>query len=184
MVLGELGELAAGDKTEAELRLLRDLLHFFAKGVFSGWGQTKVIEDGLQRVRDKETRDTTNRRMTAARAYRVLHESDVAALHGREDFEPTGELMKGDMFPKDIFGITESVPSMDSSSLVGPATWPLCSAQSGQVVACETALLRLVAAQGRDEAVSGCWKCAFVPAGTLLQAKRASRCSLAWGMWA
>eukprot|EP00974_Lingulodinium_polyedra_P024271 2350727-Lingulodinium_polyedra.AAC.1 len=46
---------------------LLDRLHSFSSNVFSGWGQTKIIEDGLQQLRDGETRATTNKRLQAAR---------------------------------------------------------------------------------------------------------------------
>eukprot|EP00974_Lingulodinium_polyedra_P098380 9535144-Lingulodinium_polyedra.AAC.1 len=67
-----------------------------------------------------------------------------------------------------MFGITEAEPSLGTTSLVKPATWPFCPAQSGQAVAAGAALLRACAEHGRAEAVSGCWKCARVPPGTLL----------------
>ena len=65
------------DATEHALTLLSEL----ATMLFAGFGQTKVIEDIIQKLRDRETRDVCNRVVKSLRQLAVMADSDGMDKH-------------------------------------------------------------------------------------------------------
>ena len=44
----------------------------YAKSIFSSWGQTKVVEDGFQTLRAKETRSTMSGELSTSSYWKAL----------------------------------------------------------------------------------------------------------------
>ena len=61
----------AGDTDDAILLELGEL----ACNIFSGFGHTKIIEDGLKTLRQAETMDNVNKRIAVWRRYSVLRDN-------------------------------------------------------------------------------------------------------------
>eukprot|EP00974_Lingulodinium_polyedra_P013968 1353323-Lingulodinium_polyedra.AAC.1 len=75
--------------------------------------------------------------------WHTLREEKVLALHGREELDTTTEEHPAKAkVPKATFSPTNQPPSIQTDSLLQPATWPVFSAQSSQVLGAELQLLR------------------------------------------
>eukprot|EP00974_Lingulodinium_polyedra_P092425 8954768-Lingulodinium_polyedra.AAC.1 len=139
--------------------------------IYRGWGQTKIVEDGFQAIRDREDRDVRNKRVSLITQWSYLRDEGVIAKHQREEFtpaeRPTGpeETKK---VPLSNFEGKRRTPTIDGSSILRKADWPTLTAQTSQGVAAEMALLRWCHKQDCMELASSCWKCNFIPAGTVI----------------
>ena len=63
-------------------------LQRFAEVVWSGFGQSKVVEDANKEVRDKESRDTTNKHLKIAKQWNTLRSMRVLQSHQRQEPDP------------------------------------------------------------------------------------------------
>eukprot|EP00974_Lingulodinium_polyedra_P104425 10108312-Lingulodinium_polyedra.AAC.1 len=65
------------------------MLRKVADTIFSGWCQSKVVEDGNKVVRDEETRAVTNKSsLKPARQWDTLRSREVIAGHQRQELDP------------------------------------------------------------------------------------------------
>eukprot|EP00974_Lingulodinium_polyedra_P113186 10956029-Lingulodinium_polyedra.AAC.1 len=64
------------------------ILHDLALAVFTGWGQTKVVEDAFQRMRDREERDVKNRKLMLTKRWSHLRDEAVIRPHARTEITP------------------------------------------------------------------------------------------------
>lgn len=76
--------LAAEDYKTANCQLLD-----IARGIFEGVGNTKLIEDGFQKLRDHESRDSTNKVQRRMQSWENLVAHQLWATHGRTEVAPT-----------------------------------------------------------------------------------------------
>ena len=169
-VMSEAAAVATDDSLGEDEVLRR--LDALAKSIFTGWGQTKVVEDGIRELRDVEQRGTTNKKVAAIRQLGILRDRKVIALHKREEFEPTTPAVTPKATtPWSTFTAKGTEPTIEIDSLTGAASWPTLSAQTYQVIAAEMALVARAHATDGWEDASGCWKCLFVPTGACLKKK-------------
>eukprot|EP00974_Lingulodinium_polyedra_P108604 10511907-Lingulodinium_polyedra.AAC.1 len=105
----------------AELRTL-------ATNAFSGWGQSKVIEDLLQRLRDAQDRQVTNKTLELQRQWHLMTKGDVIGLHKRQQVQPNPDPVqvhtRTGRTTWSMYTVKGKTPSVDPSSLTRPATWP------------------------------------------------------------
>eukprot|EP00974_Lingulodinium_polyedra_P058038 5588875-Lingulodinium_polyedra.AAC.1 len=55
-VMSEVAEACFSGAEKPEVEVLRDM-QGLSRSIFTGWGQTKVVEDAFNRMRDRESRD-------------------------------------------------------------------------------------------------------------------------------
>ena len=155
---------------DAEADVVLPELASHSRLLFTGFGQTKVIEDGIKEVRDRADRDVCNKRLACVHQWKALQDTRVLGKHGREELAPPAENMPArGKVPWSAFSSYGSTPSMDCSSLVETATWPSLTAQSMQVVCAEQQLFRHCLREGDWEKAEDSWKCNFVRAGAVMQ---------------
>eukprot|EP00974_Lingulodinium_polyedra_P104409 10106841-Lingulodinium_polyedra.AAC.1 len=58
-------------------------LHRHCLLLFSGRGQTKIVEDGLQVLRLHSDRDVRNKRLSTVRRWQILRDEGVIGARGR-----------------------------------------------------------------------------------------------------
>ena len=146
-------------------------------------GQTKIVEDALRELRDKESRDATNKRVTARNQWCALRDRRLIALHKRTEIEaPEGEELAKHFLKDDVFSFSGHQPSVDANAISGQATWPTLTAQTSQGLSPERALMARCYEQECFEDAEQCWRANFVPAGSILFDKTTSRYVLAAGV--
>ena len=109
------------------------MLRLTAQRIVRGWGQSKVIEDSLQRLRDAEQRGVTNRRRELTRQWGLLCGRTIVKLHGRTAIKPReSPTLSREVIGKDMFNFKSQTPSLDGDSITTKASWPSLTAQSSQ----------------------------------------------------
>ena len=162
----EISELVKAGLPEEEVLAT---LSSFSQRVFSGFGQTKVIEDGLQRLRSSEQRTVANKKVECARQWSTLRGQKVLGLHQRDEVEPPPEATaerRG--LSKAASTVRGRAPTLDASAFTHKATWPTLSAQSLQGLSVEHALLEHCFVQGQFEEASCFWKALSVHIGAVI----------------
>ena len=165
-VMAHLGELVQGEALGEDMLL--QALKEFAWYVFIGWGQTKVVEDLFQRLRNREERDVTNNVITPSRQYGIARDEEVLTLHGRAEISTEGEEMSRTGIDKSVYNVRGHEPVIDTMSLVSKATWPTMSAQSQQGIVAEAVLLKHCWNNNCFELADGAWRCLFLQGGTVV----------------
>ena len=164
----EVAEVADETRGATEEEVL-DELKDYASAVFSGWGHSKIIEDALQRLRDREQRDTPNRRLDRVKQWSVLRDKNVIDLHKRVEQAPDeGILDDAPKLPNRLFSYVNQPVSIDATSLTQRATWPTFSAQSSQTLPSDAALLAHCHREDCWESAPGVAKTIFVPQGCVV----------------
>ena len=166
-LMSEVCEWAFGAAENTEAEVLAEL-HALARKLFFGWGHTKIIEDGLKTLRDREERDVTNRKVSRARQWGVLRDDGTISSHKRVEINDDDHERASDVLPASCFSCRDVEPTIDALSMVRKATWPTMSAQTSQVLASERALFQKLEEDDQWDMAPYCWKCMFVPSGTVL----------------
>eukprot|EP00974_Lingulodinium_polyedra_P081004 7847504-Lingulodinium_polyedra.AAC.1 len=106
-------------------------LHKFSLNLFTGWGQTKVVEDGLKQLREAERAESTNGRLEVIRQWGVLRDREVVGLHKREEIKPeVSEDAPKPSLPQSLFICWNKAPTLaDAATLLHKADWPTLTAQ-------------------------------------------------------
>eukprot|EP00974_Lingulodinium_polyedra_P055776 5364200-Lingulodinium_polyedra.AAC.1 len=168
-VMRELAALAATPQMPEMEKL--SALHSFAVRAFSGWGQTKVVEDLLQRLRTSETTTVRNAKLMARRQYGLMRDQAVIGLHQRSEVVTDPANLPPDCPPNSTWAARGHEPAFPATDIMGKATWPTLSAQTLQGLPAEKALLAQRWEKGDLEAASSCWRAAFLETGTVLRLK-------------
>jgi len=169
-LMAEVTALACESPAIADSDVLEQL-GVLARQAFSGWGQTKIIEDGLKELRHREEHDTTNAHISKVRQWASLRDAKVIGLHKLQELEAAEnpDVEAPPKLSKHAFTCRGAKPSIAAESMVGSATWPTMSAQSGQILQAEQQLMRQCRLEGCWENAGACWKCVFTTPGTLLR---------------
>ena len=166
-VLREVGELAFQTEGVSKAEVLEELAAF-ASLVFSSLGQTKLVEDGFQRLRSRE-RDTASKTVKLLRAFNALKEQNLLNLHQRRELDPTGAAPgQPEKATNALFSYVDQDTSFDATGLCQTATWPTMGAQASQCVQTEAELLRFCHQFDCWDKVDAVWRSALVPPGTVL----------------
>ena len=178
----EAAEVAAGGGAEGWVLWQ---LSTVARQIFSGFGQTKVVEDGIGKVRDHEDFDVKNKKVSLRAQWSSLREEKVLEMHGRrevtvlqEDEAPASEPVTWDSC---MHHSNKHECSLGLRPLVGKATWPTLTAQSCQALPLEMCLFRHCVRADDIGALESHWKCAFVDSCTVLREVSTDKHCLALG---
>ena len=125
--------------------------------LFSGWGQTKVIEDVLGTLRDRECRDSKSKAFHLLRQLAVMVDSDGLGNHHRGDIalDPLAQVRTPKLRE---FQAKFMQPQVSLSDITKRATWPTLSALSSQATYLAQAMLRWCARQGKLDKMHRLWK--------------------------
>ena len=144
-----------------------------AHDIFAGFGQTKVVEDTFQVLRDRETRDVRNRTLNRARAWSVARGQGTLGLHNMEEIPGGGsDVPAHPKVSSKLFETKKHTPTVDISSLTRKLDWPTFSPQSQQALWAMRALLRHCHQNNAWEVASKTWLWSLAPLGTVLQRAR------------
>ena len=100
-----------------------------ACAVFSGWGQTKVMEDLLQKLRNRESVDVSNQHISCVHQYAAMRDMDCIANHKRKEMDTSPGDIGTKQPPKSTFNAQNHLPNIEPLPLVQKATWPTLTPQ-------------------------------------------------------
>eukprot|EP00974_Lingulodinium_polyedra_P044053 4228483-Lingulodinium_polyedra.AAC.1 len=87
VALREVGTLAF-DTPDLPKDVKTQQLATMATQVFSGFGQSKVVEDSLNRLRNVEERASKGKVLSLVRQYGILRDESICNLHKRPELDP------------------------------------------------------------------------------------------------
>ena len=148
-------------------------LKAWGKNLWSGWGQTKVVEDGNRIVREHETKDVTNKTVSIAMLWDGLRSAKVLESYGRAEAVPPPDTPP-DQEPKltkDLFDAVGFRPTVDLATFTGRRTWPSFSPLGSRTLWCQAALFRHCKENDCWDDAARCWQCQLLPAGTVVWRK-------------
>eukprot|EP00974_Lingulodinium_polyedra_P097477 9449357-Lingulodinium_polyedra.AAC.1 len=91
--MAEVCALAFSPSTALSLDALRTEISTVATEVFSGFGQTKVVEDVLNPLRDHSDRDSKHGRLRLVRQYCLMRDQGLLQMHRRTEVtDPSGDV--------------------------------------------------------------------------------------------
>ena len=168
-LMEEVATFAAESGDVADDDVLTELAEL-STTLFSGFGQTKVIEDGIQRLRGQEERALANRSVDLARQWASLRDKGVAALHRRPEVDAAATVhLQNPKIDDSVFDYYNTTPSVDTSAIQETLTWPSFTAQGSQSIPVGQALLADCHKRDDFEAASGRWTAACIPSGTFVE---------------
>eukprot|EP00974_Lingulodinium_polyedra_P026653 2569993-Lingulodinium_polyedra.AAC.1 len=101
--------------------------------VFLGWGQTKIIEDSLSRLRDRESRDAEDKLLNLKQQFAAPTGHETMALHRRQELRAPSGGPPGARLGKEFFSVPPDFAcSIDATSLEHKADWPIFSPQTAK----------------------------------------------------
>ena len=120
-VLQEITAMACAPDPIPEEELLQQL-HAYCYFLFTGFGQTKVVEDALKQLRDVEDRSVTNSRLERVRQWALLRDTNILGLHCRPELDPQvpPEPVKPHL-PHSLFSCFDQQPTLQCEKLLGPS---------------------------------------------------------------
>ena len=162
VIVAEVAEavLGATDETRAPLA---ECLREYTKLLFEGFGQTKVVEDSFQVLRDRESRDVCNKILHILRQLACLVDGGTLEKHKRKQVEVVVKDSKPSEVTAADLNASKASPKVDLDSLRKRATWPTFSAQSFQNVASLLSLQRHCSAAGQLDQMHLSWKVSLLP---------------------
>ena len=130
--------------------------------IFSGWGQTKVVEDNFKVCRYVETQGQLNNTRTIQSYYTAMAKSDTIGLHKRQEIrEAEDEPLASDK-PSQTFYCKHHQPSVpDTEAITGKATWSTFSPQSSKTIQADLMLLDYISANKAWASADKCNQCEF-----------------------
>ena len=127
MATVDLPELSVNDRRHR----IRKYLHY----VFTGWGQTKIVEDNFNRCRYVETQGVLNKTRCCATYYTAMANMGTISLHERTEVTATSDTPLAKGRPGEVFHCNNHTPSLpDANNITGKATWATHSPQSSKVL--------------------------------------------------
>ena len=167
-LMAEIGQLlhtsAVGDKP-ALLTWLKE----FCTQLFQGWGQTKVIEDNIKVLRDREQRDVCSRVLKVLRQLGIMIDSGGLALHKREGLQMDSSETSSAKLTQKTFYAHQHQCSIDLQSILGTTTWPSFSAQGAEAMYAVLGFLRNVYSKDSLHLTCNAWRVSLVGDHTVLR---------------
>ena len=122
-----------------------------ARALYAGWGQTKVVEDTNRVLRDRETRDVNNRRLSMINYWSAMRGGKTIALHDREEISPHPDTQGRTTIPAGMFSSSKhTVGLQGTEAITGSTTWRSYSPQSAVGQYAHLVLLRYLASKGPE----------------------------------
>lgn len=148
-------------------------------GLFSGVGQTKLVEDAFQKLRDHETRDSAHKMLGRMQAWEDLVQHKLWAVHGREEVSGATAAATPANFGNSLFVLVAKAgegefeqpidDSLQLSRIMGSVDWVTFDAQSQmERVGAVQHLLSMHVGGKQWHLCDGAWKCSLVPEGHLV----------------
>lgn len=142
--------------------------------MFAGWGQTKVVEDTIQKLRDHEQRDSSSKEVCRMQSWENMVSHRVMEQYGRVEIQPTSNATMPNTFGDNLFHPAVVRPGevkqgkLDLDKILAKVDWVSHSAQSQQNnVAISQLLLHLHQGGSWDFAAQS-WKASIMPEGCLI----------------
>jgi hypothetical protein len=112
---------------------MMDKLRNYVRAIYGGWGQTKVVEDTNKVLRDRETRDVTNRRLSCVSYWSAARGGKTIGLHDRTEIEPAADQEAPGKLPMGTFSAKDHTCSLEGAEdIMGTASWRSYTPASSQ----------------------------------------------------
>ena len=147
------------------------VLRAMAADAFACLGDTKIVEDCFNYVRDRETRDTRTKVLKLQKQLYLTYLSETITEHQFTDVrQPPGYVSSNcSAVPRDCFFSDGIDFSLSADSLLGPRDWPSLKPVHFPVIAAQTHLIRHCQMHSLWNDVTKCWHSAFLPLGSIFR---------------
>jgi hypothetical protein len=147
---------------------------------FSGFGESKVVEDGNQILRNTETRGQANKHVCRERRMAELVDSKVFVTHGKVD-AAAGQLQNSQrlpMLPPTFFAVTKDSPQEPEDAklfegIMHKRTWASFTATSSGSLYYNLCFCRALLSSGRDDSLAlaeRAWRTSLLQEGMICKA--------------
>ena len=151
---------------------IRARLQTYVCTLFSGWLQTKVVEDVFQDARRRETHDVENKQLKISTYYARVAAMDTIGEHHRQEIQPEDDEPKASGTTKDVFYAQRHHPSLVSAGdITGHCDWQTFSAQSSKTIDADIFITRCMYLSDRWEMSSKCWQASLLPKRCVVKVK-------------
>lgn len=143
------------------------------RNLFSGFGQSKLVEDCMQRLRDHEHRDAPARLMEEFRAWQIPVDSNLLNEHGFRELVAHGNAATPDGFSCDrlfqpVHGSNGDRDSCNLRAILSQQTWVTWNSKTIRNTFGQTELLLYLHANNCWEEASAAWHAWLLPEGHLI----------------
>ena len=169
-----LSELVDKLPAQGDTLLPEDLeeVRALSKAIWSGWGQTRLVERGNKEVRAQESFETSKKVLSQAKQWDSLRTRGVISQMGRAELDPSplavGSAGKPPALDKQLFHSHSHQPLVDLKSLSKPRTWPSFTPLSSAGLWAGSVLLRHCWEKDTWPTASHCWLSDLLPLGTVV----------------
>jgi hypothetical protein len=144
------------------------------EALFKGFGQTKVVEDSIKELRDKEQRVAPSKQLAHFMEWQTCVDAKLLEKYGRDEVEASGASLPSDDFDADaIFQVCHKSSgeqdSVDLRSITKKMTWTTWTSQSIKNSFSDLQLLLYMHKTGSWDLVGSAWHVSFLPVGQVLQ---------------
>ena len=151
---------------------IRAKLQLLVSTIFSGWLQTKVVEDVFQDARRRESHDVGNKHLKISSYYAQISEAGVIGEHGRQEIKAKDDEPKAEGNTKHFFHSDQHEPSIpNAEEITGHCDWQTFSAQSARTIYADQFIIRSMYLSPKWEMASKCWQARLVPRRSVVKLK-------------
>ena len=137
--------------------------------MWSGFGQTKVVEDLFNLLRRRENRDTLNKTLYPSRMWQSAVGSDILQLHGRKGVPIDNAAPKYNGALATLYDSSKHTPTVSLRRITGATTWPTFKPMAAMVLNAMLQVQRRCGAEGSWGRGSASWKCMLLHQGLVIQ---------------
>eukprot|EP00974_Lingulodinium_polyedra_P080822 7829488-Lingulodinium_polyedra.AAC.1 len=146
-------------------------LRRYGRLLYTGFGQTKLVEDANGEVRDTEVFTTKNKALRPLRMWHALRSRNILRNHGRQEVQKDdaaaaeGEPVKAD---EAFFSSRFHEPGVDLEGITKRRTWPSWTAESSKGLSSMRVLLEHLFDHDRWAVASSSWLSVFLESGGVI----------------
>lgn len=159
-------KFAEADKWGSPGPQLTDLV----RALFKGFGQTKVIEDSVQTLRDRETRDGPAKNIAYFTQWEGLVHRKVLKAHGFNELQPEGGASVSPGFTVDrlfrpAHGNSSDGDSLELRKILGPQNWVTYNSVTIKQTWAAMQLIMHLSSKGDWSKADWAWYAGLLPEG-------------------
>ena len=154
----ELAELSTRPLVGWTWDMIVERLTDMTKAIYNGWGQTKIVEDTNRVLRDRETRDVNNRRLSMINYWSAMRGGKTIELHERAELIADKSLQSSGNIPGSMFTASDHIPELPGADeITGKTTWRSYSPQTVYSMYAYIAAMQYCQESNQWGRIGRCW---------------------------
>ena len=143
----------------------------YVRQMWSGFGQTKLIEDANQKQREHESRGQASRRVRRARRWSIPVQHELLKQYGRSEIEPPDEILGTPNAQEEWFDpATHGHGELDLKRIKGVPIWPTLTPEGWNQQSAELSMTAFCM-EGNPHRAAELWHVDVMPLHEILQVK-------------